>query len=94
MDYWIEVIPGSAAFVAGMRTGDEIIKVSDIRTVEFDQLRHEVHTRTSGASLPVEVMRGAELKELTVIPRQSNHCRRSTNQTGYHRPAVSRPARK
>jgi hypothetical protein len=52
-----KVEPGSAADIHGIRPGDRIVSVNDIRLESFDQLRRELGKFTPGDEVTLEVNR-------------------------------------
>jgi S1-C subfamily serine protease len=70
----LEVTPGGPAETAGLRLGDVIVRLSGTPVATVTDL-HRLLTRAAiGAAVPVHVLRGTELVELTVtlgeIPRE------------------------
>ena len=63
----VTVMPGSAAFAAGMRSGDEIISVDNQVSNRFEQLREAVQKRRSGVALPVTVIRNDNHMNLDIL---------------------------
>ncbi|MEX2081883.1 MAG: site-2 protease family protein, partial [Dehalococcoidia bacterium] len=62
-----EVMPGSAAEQAGLEAGDLILTVDGSRVTRFDELQYAVAT-SPGVPLELEVKRGGETIQLTVVP--------------------------
>ncbi|MEO8563902.1 MAG: PDZ domain-containing protein, partial [bacterium] len=66
----IEVAPGSAAAAAGVRAGDELLKVGDIDVADANfgaKLRVRYAGRPSGSPLPLIVKRGTETLTLNGV---------------------------
>lgn len=62
-----EVLPGSAADLAGIKPGDLIVEVSGRKIDSFAQIQLQVITR-GGEELPIVIQRGGERLNLTITP--------------------------
>lgn len=65
----ISVTPGSAAFDAGLRDGDRIVRIDDHDVASFADIQTGAKDAGSGSELAVTVLRGTETLSMRVTPR-------------------------
>lgn len=65
--------PGAPAWVAGLESGDKIIRIDDIQNPWYDQLRNEVTLSGKGEPVELEVVRAAtgEIEDLELKPSRA-----------------------
>ncbi len=66
-----EVVPGSPADVAGVLSGDKVIKIDD-KKIQFRAQIEEIVAESPGIPLQFAIERGEELLELVVTPLEIN----------------------
>jgi regulator of sigma E protease len=64
--------PGSPAWRAALRPGDEIVRVGDIEKPTFQDLMGSVTLGDLKKGLPFEIQRGSEKISMTLVPEQGN----------------------
>lgn len=60
--------PSSPAFVAGLREGDEIVRVNGARVQSWNELSKAIQASEIGAPLSIEVMRDSAPLSLSLVP--------------------------
>ncbi|MDE7317115.1 MAG: site-2 protease family protein [Helicobacter sp.] len=60
--------PSSPAFVAGLREGDEIVRVNGARVQSWNELSKAIQASAIGAPLSIEVMRDSAPLSLSLVP--------------------------
>jgi S1-C subfamily serine protease len=66
----MEVHAGTAAERGGIRTGDLIVRVGDVPITHPDDLQRALGRHQVGEALAVEIVRGSEREQLTVLPTE------------------------
>jgi S1-C subfamily serine protease len=69
----VQVVDGSPAARAGLRTEDLIIDVDGVAVADAGDLQRLMVGERIGRPLPVRAFRGGELLELTVVPVELQH---------------------
>ncbi len=64
--------PGSPAWQAGIRPGDEVVKIADVEQPSYDDLRGSVMLGDLENGIPFQIRRGSETLELQLFPRQGS----------------------
>ncbi len=63
-----EVVPASAAFIAGLQKGDQILAIDEKEISEFDEIRNAVML-TKEQELNFKIKRGEKFLELKISPK-------------------------
>ncbi len=64
--------PGSPAWQAGIRPGDEVVKIADVEQPSYDDLRGSVMLGDLENGIPFQIRRGSETLDLQLFPRQGS----------------------
>lgn len=60
------VMPNTPAEKAGLRAGDDFVKVGDLKPQNFEEVRQHISAFRPGTELTIVVRRGEETKTVTV----------------------------
>jgi S1-C subfamily serine protease len=66
----MQVVDRGPAAIAGIRSGDLIVRLAGNRVEDASDLQRVMTTETIGAPLPVELIRDGERRTVTVIPSE------------------------